>query len=165
MNPLDFEYLYISDSKIMIYQPMWDSQVKYTLEKRVGKIVNRNYTNYEIALVFIKCYEKIREILIDRLESDTKTKQGFFEAIDKVNKKYNKDAEIEIDFPETLNKHSIEVQEAKGKKIGVINFGDRTIKIITTGDIVLIDKEEIKEKQEPSSKTKKKIQYKRTQRY
>lgn len=140
-------YLYITNNKISIHYPCWDTTTKYNLETRAAKLVNRIPSDYELALSFIQNYETIRGVLLKEIKKGLKKKNLGFSAIEEINKKYNKDAEIEIDFPETINKHSIVVQEENGKKIGIINFGDRTIKIVTTGDIVLIDKTKTKEEQ------------------
>ncbi len=133
-------YLYITNNKISIHRPNWDTTTKYNLETKAAKLVNRIPSDYELTLTFIEHYEEIRTVLIKEIKKGLRKKGLGFSAIEEINQKYNKDAEIEIDFPETNNKHTIEVQEENGKKVGIINFGSRTIKIITTGDIVLIDK-------------------------
>ena len=62
----------------------------------------------------------------------------------------NKEAEVRIDLPESLNAKEIYVSEEGNKKVGVIDFGQQTIKIITEGNIVLVNKS----KEEPKVKRK-----------
>lgn len=57
--------------------------------------------------------------------------------------------DVKLDFPKTQNMHQIDVYEENGHTIGILNFGERTVKIITDGDIVLVRRD--KEKQ-PKSK-------------
>ena len=47
---------------------------------------------------------------------------------------------IEFNFPESVDQHKLEVTRENGSNIGVIDFGDKTIKIITSGDIVIVEK-------------------------
>lgn len=55
------------------------------------------------------------------------------------------ESSVQINFPPSLNTHAIEVTEENGKKIGIIDFGKQTIKIITEGDIILVDKKQHKD--------------------
>lgn len=55
---------------------------------------------------------------------------------------------IEFDFPESVAPREITIEEDKGQKIGTINFGGRTIRIITDGDIVLVKRSKEKKNRE-----------------
>ena len=44
-------------------------------------------------------------------------------------------------MPESKNPDLIEIKNEDGKNVGIIDFGDKSIKIITSGDIVLVNKE------------------------
>lgn len=107
----------------------------------------------EIELVagFIEAYPKIRERAIRKIEeniikkankkeSDIKRKKEQLENIRKVTQTYEKEASIEIDLPKTQNQHQLVVTEEDGRTIGTLDFGGRTIKVITDGDIVLVRK-------------------------
>ena len=59
-------------------------------------------------------------------------------------------AVIEFNFPPSIAEKEIEIEKKDGKTIGTINFGERSISIITDGDIVLVPKLE-KEKQKVKS--------------
>jgi len=45
-------------------------------------------------------------------------------------------------LPETLNQHKLEVVEEDGKKVGTLNFGSISLKIITSGNVELVSKPE-----------------------
>ena len=105
----------------------------------------------ELVVGFIEAYPKIRERAIRKIEkniieketqkeSDIQRKKEQLENIRKVTQTYNKEASIEIDLPKTQNQHQLVVTEEEGRTIGTLDFGGRTIKVITDGDIVLVRK-------------------------
>ena len=95
---------------------------------------------------FITQYEEIRkdilEIVNRRLESKNEHIKSLEDVSSKLNKKEEKpkEAEVRIDLPNSINAKEIYVSEEGNKKIGVIDFGQQTIKIITEGNIVLVNK-------------------------
>lgn len=48
---------------------------------------------------------------------------------------------VEFNLPETTDQKQIELHNENGVNIGIIDFGGKTVKIITTGDIVLVNRE------------------------
>ncbi len=105
--------------------------------------------NQDIMFNFIKSYEDIRNRLIKRLSSSEAIKKDTDLLFARLKEQFNKTSTVEIDLGDTNNRQSIEITEEDGKKIGTINFGLQTIKIITKGEITLVNKEE-------KAKTKKK---------
>lgn len=111
---------------------------------------------WDICLDFVINYPNIRQDLIFEIEKEKRKERDHCEVIDEnielaKTKLHNlKDAIIELNFPETLDQKEIEVEKKDGQTIGTINFGERSIRIITNGDIVLVPKRE-KEKQKVKS--------------
>ena len=98
-------------------------------------------------IVFINKYQEIRESIVSEIVKAQREKNVHIQKAKSIAELYKKDAQIEIELPESLNKHQIEVQEEDGRKIGTLNFGSLSIKIITTGDIELVHKDKGKVKQ------------------
>lgn len=114
----------------------------------------------EIGLVagFIEAYPDIRERAIRNIErkerekeSDIQIKKEQLENIRKITQTYDKEASIEINLPKTQNQHKLVVTEEDGRTIGTLDFGGRTIKVITDGDIILVRKAN---KEQPKIKQK-----------
>ena len=106
---------------------------KYVLIKNID-------INQDLMFEFIKRYEYIRENLIKRLSSGDSIKKETDDLFSKLKEQFNKSSTIEIDFGNPNNLQTIEINEEEGKKIGTINFGSQTIKIITKGEITLVNK-------------------------
>jgi len=112
-------------------------------KKRFGKKVRYSRYEHDLFLYIIREYEEIRKILESKVKEIQEKNNNDFSFIDKMLKKYDKEASIDINLPPSKNLHQLEVVEKEGKKIGTIDFGDRTIQIITNGDIVLVNKDEV----------------------
>jgi len=150
----------INDVGVNIHR--WETTGRYTYQNikyhllayQKNKLFNKIITHknleipFDIKIAFTTKYKEIKEQLLKAMQKGLKTKEGIKQSLECVEKYINQDATIEIDFPSSINNHEIEVVEENGQKIGTINFGDRTIKIITNGDIVLVNKEKkpVKEK-------------------
>lgn len=154
-------YLNITNNRVTLEYPNWDTTTRFNLETRTLNLVNRIPSSYELTLSFIENYEQIRQHLEKEIKKGLRKKGLGFSELEKINQKYDKEATIELDLPETNNQHQIEVEEKDGKKIGIINFGNRTIKIVTTGDIILVNKTEIEQHIEPQEKKNAKVKCKR----
>lgn len=137
-------------------QIVLDCEGTYT--KLYPRILKRTSEDgYTAHSQFITQYEKIREELLRTVTSRLKSKNEHIKKLEDIstglkNKKEqkNKEAEVRIDLPESLNAKEIYVSEEGNKKVGVIDFGQQTIKIITEGNIVLVNKS----KEEPKVKRK-----------
>jgi len=90
---------------------------------------------------FIKKYDEIREELKHIVEKRAQTRKDSLEMLNAYNKKYKKQDIVEVSVPESKNPDLIEIKNEDGKNVGIIDFGDKSIKIITSGDIVLVNKE------------------------
>lgn len=112
-------------------------------------LIKNEEINQDIMFNFIKNYEDVRDKLIKRLSSSDSIKKDTDLLFARLKEQFNKKSTVEIDLGDTNNRQTIEITEEDGKKIGTINFGHQTIKIITKGEITLVNKEE-------KAKTKKK---------
>lgn len=99
-------------------------------------------------LNLIESYEKVRleveEIQRFRAKKYHQSLSKMDELQNKYSDKTRKEAKklestVQIDF-NSQNAHEIEVIEEEGNKIGTIKFGRQTIKLITEGDIIVVDK-------------------------
>ena len=53
--------------------------------------------------------------------------------------KSSNSAKIAVQFPESIDQHTIKIKEEDGRVVGTIDFGGKLIKIVTDGNIVLED--------------------------
>ena len=90
-------------------------------------------------LIFLREYENIKAMVVSEVNAALRQRNISIEVADKICK--NAESIVEIDMPRSQNVHEVEVSEENGKKIGVINFGSQIVKIITNGDIVLVNKD------------------------
>ena len=112
----------------------------------------------ELKSEFIRKYQTIRERIIFQIEQQKQerakkiadyenAKQTEMAEIKNINQMYSKTVDLEINLPPALNQHIVEVVEENGRKIGTLNFGNASIRIITQGDISIVKKENPSEKQ------------------
>jgi len=137
-----YPHIALTDKAIVFYSSI--DSYHYFLEEKGPIRTKRNNVNISTMIALIENYESIRSKLKSEIEKSTSEKETFFHKLAQINKKYTKEAEIEIDLPPSQNVHEIEIIEEEGKNIGIINFGNRTIKIITDGDIVLVNRKKSK---------------------
>ncbi len=114
-----------------------------------------------LKLEFIERYPENRKLIIDainemipieirkreqaresKINIDDRVSNGIKEAMSKL--RQAREASIEFDFPSSVAPYEIEVTKEDGRTVGKIDFGDRTIKVITDGNIVLVNKEDQK---------------------
>lgn len=124
---------------------------KIVLGKKTLKGIKACHGNYELYSTIIENYDTIRERLLKKANAFADEKDTKMDVINTWYNRFKKETMIEIDFPKTNNQHEIEVIEEDGKTIGIIDFGDKAIKIITSGDI------DLKRKEKASPKIKQKI--------
>lgn len=126
-----------------------ESNGNYTHLQRKG-IKNKPYSegDYEAHRQFIAKYEYVRAE-VERIQSENASRvQKSLDSMDNISSKYSSEskaerkrleASVQIDF-NSQNRHEIEITEENGQTVGTINFGKQTIKIMTEGDIILVDK-------------------------
>ena len=112
------------------------------LDKKHGS-TNRMHKikDYNTAFEFIKKYEIIREAILLKAKQSAKKKKIGMDKIDAVNRKYTKEAIIEVEMTETVNQSSIEVTQEDGKNIGRINIGPVSIKILSSPSVRIVTPE------------------------
>lgn len=137
---------FLTKDGFYINNKLIENKIYFTTIDETGKM-KTIYGMYELTTIFIKEYPKLRERIINKITKIKEEKNKTLEKIANIQKLYSNTSDIEIDFAQTQNRHKIEVTEENGKKIGTINFGSQSIRIITEGNIILVDKKE-------SSKTK-----------
>lgn len=103
--------------------------------------------DYTKIYYFLKNYEEIRKYFEETITRNRNNKNKGINEIIELRKKYEKEATIELDLPETMNPHTLKVVKEDGKTIGEIKMGYGTIRIITKGNVVLAkQKEDVKVK-------------------
>lgn len=114
-----------------------------------------------LKLEFVERYPENRKIIIDTINRmipqeiskkekqkesktniDDRVSNGINEAMSKL--KQAREASIEFDFPSSIAPYEIEVTKKDGRTVGTIDFGDRTIRVITNGNIILTNREDQK---------------------
>ena len=145
-------FLYMSQNGIFMEERESDIG---TIRIPVLKLTTRNKQkkyyknlNYKQKSEFIRNYSYIREKVISGIEnlktqaeSIKKEHENEMKKINEIGQLYHGVSDVEIDLPQTTNQQQIEVTEENRKKIGTINFGHQTIRIITDGDIVVVNKD------------------------
>ncbi len=66
----------------------------------------------------------------------------------------HKEAHIEFQYPDTINMNELELKEENGRRVGLIDFGDMCVKILTNGDISLASDESQSKSSEPKKRVK-----------
>lgn len=146
----DVELPGISSCKNNYYEHGWsfvmDEEGFYLLNNGCGEIINFVTINkfgnckqhlkiHPIDIVFLREYDQIREKIVSHINSIQVSKQENLDMAESLISRYSKNAVIEITLPETNNKQTIEVVEENGRKIGTLNFGDISLKIISSASI------------------------------
>lgn len=148
--------IFLTKDGFYINNKFIENKICFTTIDSTGKM-KPIYGMYELNTIFIKEYPELREKIISKTtkKKEERSQQNMeiqeqkeraMKAIKSLESMYSRTVDIEIDFPQTQNPHPIEIVEENGEKIGTLHFGGRTIRIITSGDIVLINKKEQKQK-------------------
>ena len=133
-SPLDDLTIIINKKGIKLGDEItWENYLRLFKKNRGNcKIQDFNQVYY-----FLQNYEKIRSNLEAEIQSTSSDKTKRMQQITELRHKYDKEAVVEINFPQTLNQQVIEVKKEDNKTIGEIKMGYGTIKIATQGEIVL----------------------------
>jgi len=124
---------------------------KYTFALIKNKRVMMLKKIGDLDIIFIKEYDSIREKIIEKVENAIKEKKEEMDIIEKINKKYKNEAVVEIDLPESKNPQTIDIKRENSQNVGEINFGYATIRLITKGNIVLVN-DSVSEKEKSKNK-------------
>lgn len=95
---------------------------------------------------FLAQYDTIRKDIISHIETCHSEKEDIMSKLQHLRTIYGGEVYVNLGEAKTMNMQKIEVEEQNGKKIGTIDFGNRLVKIITEGDIVLTQIEPVKQK-------------------
>ncbi len=119
---------------------------------------------YAAKTIFINNYKKIRKRIIKSVnkknkkeakkkKQDVKTSEQIDEIL--VKKKFqtpSAEAKVHFQYPDSMNVHELEMREEVGRKIGRIDFGDMIVEIITSGDIVIANKDNVEKRSKRKEK-------------
>lgn len=90
-------------------------------------------------------FNDIRPQIIEAFKEKGKEHKELVNSIDeitkRINNKFNNVSTVEINLPDSNNTQRLCVSNDNGQKIATINFGDQIVRIITSGDIVVVDED------------------------
>ena len=150
--------IFLRNERNSLYVANWENQYHLTLGKR------RSGT--KIQTIFIKDaidlyiqlmaeYDEIRKKVAEEVKKHQSEKEEKMAIVDSWYNKFNNNVVISIESPPTNNQQVIEIREEEGLKIGCINFGRNTIKLVTEGNFVLENKSSKPESLSPLNSEKK----------
>lgn len=117
------------------------------LEKIIfGKKIRPKVKNYELAFGIIREYDSYRSYLEHQAKNYVELKKSGMEDINNIKKRYDKEAAIELEIPDSVNKSTIEITEENGQNIGRIKIGPISLKILTSPNVSITYKKEEKVK-------------------
>ena len=146
----DVELPGISSCSAKYYENGWsfvmDKEGFYLSNTRCGQVINFvtinkfGYCHQHLKihprdLVFLREYDKIREKIVSHIENIQSSKKKDMDMAESLINRYSKNAVVEIELPATNNQQTIEVVEENGRKVGTLNFGDISLKIISSANI------------------------------
>lgn len=140
----DFWNLVITGESIKLYSNKHDN-VTHLERKGKHKLI---YTAGELEAhyKFIMQYDGIHNRIENIVRSRAKNSSLSIAKMKEYQQKYSKEATIEIEVPETINQHTLEVTEENGQKIGKLNFNGLTLKIIASDSVKIVNKSGTKQK-------------------
>lgn len=100
------------------------------------KVVFNKYHTEEY-VTFIQEYQKVKDKLLQESKNVLENKKRKMDAVEKWNDTFTGETTLELDLPQIQNVHELKITEKGKKKIGTINFGKKSVKIITQGQIIL----------------------------
>ncbi len=144
--PINARFIYCGKNPIlcidenkMYLQSRWHKKTtSYFMKGICEYFKDSSDDEFNDSVTFLKHYPKVKDKLVQMAEAGQKAKGELFEELE--SSKRASEALVEISLPASLNCQEIEVVEENNQKVGTINFGDMTIKLITNGDIVLVNR-------------------------
>ena len=145
-------YLKMADGDLSIQQPnttRYYLTLSYIRKKKIFVMSPEDDNNIFLRYNIVRNYPQNRNRIYEQIMAQRHNQLS--SEFDDVYKKANaslreephSEVSIEFNFPESIDTHQLEVTKENGCNIGVIDFGDKTIKIITSGDIVLVEKDKV----------------------
>lgn len=96
---------------------------------------------------FLARYEEIRKELLNIIAENNQEKEKISQTLENLRAKYSGEVLIDFGPSKAQNIQTLEVvEDENGQKVGTINFGSRTIKIVTDGEIILVNRTKAKQK-------------------
>ena len=133
-------YLDISSSKIKLFNSYAGRNCAEVGPFRLDKFLKKGIifsSDYIGAAAFISNYDGIKNKLRNEISKELNRRDSLIEEMQRIQEEHSSD--VEIDFPESMIYHEIEISHKDGKTIGTIYFGSQIVRIITRGDVVIID--------------------------
>ena len=123
-------------------------RIKPTKKNKGRYEYNYQWTNfgYNVILRFLASYKDIRKMLLETAQNGLNSKETLMDELRKLRTNFTKEVYVDFGTNNTQNQHALEVTEQDGKSVGTINFGQKTVKIITDGEIILTHTKQIEEK-------------------
>lgn len=124
------------------------ARIKPTKKSKGHYEYNYQWTNfgYNVILRFLASYKDIRKTLLETAQNGLNSKETLMDELRKLRTNFTKEVYVDFGTNNTQNQHALEVTEQDGKQIGTINFGQKTVKIISEGEIVLTHTKRAEEK-------------------
>ena len=124
------------------------ARIKPTKQSKGHYEYNYQWTNfgYNVILRFLASYKDIRKTLLETAQNGLNSKETLMDELRKLRTNFTKEVYVDFGTNNTQNQHALEVTEQDGKQIGTINFGQKTVKIISEGEIVLTHTKRAEEK-------------------
>ena len=129
-----------------------DVQINSLMSFRREKIRERKpfhqFTSEEQGSIvsFLENYDAYRNQIVEELKKTTTQKNDILTKLQMIKAKYSGEVIVDFGPVATQNLKTLEVTNENGRNVGTIDFGNRIVKIITDGDIVLKKVETVKEK-------------------
>jgi len=112
------------------------------LDKPNGLIKRPAIKDYDLMYDFLSQYDSIRSKVESEVKKYAHSREEMTRMLLDLKSRYSHESTIEIELEETNNPRSIEVVEENGSTIGEFHFGRDTVRIITKGNIVVVNKPE-----------------------
>ena len=107
------------------------------------KYSNTKITDYNLAFEFLKKYDIVKKGVLEQATQNVIDKKNGITKIENLYASHLKEATIEIEAPETLNKPTIEITKEDGKNISCIQVGPVSLKIFASENVNLLARETV----------------------
>ena len=131
---------YIEDYLGEYFNNGYKKHKTYILGTRTLSKPKANKIDLDTLSDFIKNYDKIRDYLYDESKDIIRQKDASTKGVDEWYDRFKRETSVEFELPATNNQYQVGITSENGKTIGTFYFGDKTINIITNGEMNFIDK-------------------------